>query len=174
MKKVAILAELITEVLKHGVSENDVVLVLTEQELREKESMIRQKLRELTDETVANAVRIIAHQPGDRRHVAFLGASPKGEPIGFCREIVDADLVIPVRGKASTPLGPFAEIFSRFADQESQLRFVEAQNGKKSSVLKRRLTAEVAEAVRLLGLVISIQHTENEWTVSETHDLQKT
>lgn len=165
-KKETVLVKLITEILKHGISESDIVLVLTEQEFQEKESVIRVKLQERISEQAAKSIQIIAHLPNDRRAIALLGANRQGEPIGFCREIIDADLVIPIGEKpSSTRWGLFSGLFPRFGDQETQMRFAEAESQKMSPHIKKRLTAEIDEAVRLLGVVLSIQHCGTDWTV---------
>lgn len=164
-KQKRVLVALISRILQSGSLLENITLILTENELREQESAIREELgREISS---GENLRILAHFPGNRREIAHLGASAKGEPIGFSREIVDADFVIPIgippRGKRNGYYGIHTALFPRFSDQETQMRFAQAESGKIPPSRKKTLIREVEEAANLLGIVFTIQRIGEQW-----------
>ncbi len=169
-KKVAknetLLAELVAAVLERGIGADDLVLVLTEQEYKEQEAAIRAALAE----PVAKTFRIVFHQPGSRREIAHLGVNRRGEPIGLCRELVDADFVLPICEKPGE-YGIHTGLFPRFADRETQMRFARAESEKMSPAMRKRLTGDVEEAAQLLGVVLTIRKKGSLWTAVETRDI---
>ena len=151
-----IIAGLIAAVLEREIAESDIVLLLTEQEFKEKEAAIRDAVSQKLSDSFGQSLRIVYHQPGNRREISLLGANRRGEPIGFCRELVDADFVIPVCEKPGD-YGIHTGLFPRFGDRETQMRFAEAESEKMSPQLRKRLTADVEEAANLLGVVFTVQ-----------------
>ena len=155
-----ILAGLVAAILEREIAESDIVLLLTEQEFKEKETAIRDAVSQKLSEPLGQSLRIVSHQPGNRREISLLGANRRGEPIGFCRELIDADFVIPVCEKPGD-YGIHTGLFPRFGDRETQMRFAEAESGKMSPQLRKRLTADVEEAANLLGVVFTVQVEKN-------------
>lgn len=170
-QKESVLAEMILRVLQLGVSLEDISLILTEKEHKEKADAIRRTLHEKRPEKsleqISEQLCLIAHQPGNRKEIGHLGASVRGEPIGLCRAIVDADFVLPLgcvpANSRSGYYGLLSGIFPRFSDQETQMRFAEAESGRMTLPQKKKLTAEVEEAAILLGILFTIQRVGKHW-----------
>ena len=163
-KQPKILADFIAAVLEREITESDIVLLLTEQEFKEKEAAIRDAVSQKLSNSLGPSLRIVCHQPGNRREISFLGANRRGEPIGICRELADADFVIPICEK-SGEYGIHTGLFPRFGDRETQMRFAEAESsGKMSSQLRKRLTDDVEEAANLLGVIFTVQIVKNSAT----------
>ena len=68
-----------------------------------------------------------AHDPANRRNLAYLAASEGGQPILFNRLLTDADVVLPVgcmqREHSAGYFGIHTTIYPEYSDQHTQARF---------------------------------------------------
>lgn len=105
-------------------------------------------------------IRVIVHDPSQRDQLALLNISSKDEPIYLNRELVDADLVIPLSvAKPAKMLGHwgiFGTLFPTFADEATQQRFCSPRSAAKASQRQERLS-EAREAGWLLGICMVLQ-----------------
>jgi nickel-dependent lactate racemase len=108
----------------------------------------------------AQRIRILSHDPADRRNLAYLAASENGQPIFLNRLLTDADVVLPVgcmkREHSAGYFGIHTTIFPEYSDQPTQARFRKLDrfigNGH-----HRELQHEVNQVAWLLGVNFSVQ-----------------
>ncbi len=109
---------------------------------------------------VRQRIRLLVHEPSDRRSLAYLAASKKGEPIYLNRALADADVLLPIgcvrRGGQQGFRGVHGAMFPAYSDQRTQLRFrtVDAVG---SLADRKKLVQEVAYVGWLLGVSFTIQ-----------------
>ena len=102
----------------------------------------------------------VAHDPGDRRQLAYLAADEAGEAILVHRSLHEADLVLPVgclRGAAAAGyFGIHTVLYPTFSDSKTLHRFrgLGALGG---GPRKRQLTARVDHVGWLLGINLTVQ-----------------
>lgn len=105
-------------------------------------------------------VRVIKHDPSDRKSLAYLAVSRDREPIYVNRAIADADFLIPIgciRPEGTLGyLGASAGLFPTFADDATQKRF-RAPISCHSTVHRNRRQREAEEAAWLLGSRFTVQ-----------------
>jgi nickel-dependent lactate racemase len=109
---------------------------------------------------VVERLRLLTHDPTDRRSLAYLAASEGGEPILLNRLLTDADIVLPVGCMQCEHLsgyfGIHTTIYPEFSDQRTQGRFRKHDryigNGH-----HRELQKEVNHVAWLLGVNFSLQ-----------------
>ncbi len=163
-----LLAELASQIFRLCTEPEEIAIVLTEEEDKKKGTALRNALRERLPGTDGEPVRIAVHSPAERKTLRFLAANDKGEPVGLCRTILDADLVIPVGEIPSKPYvgyyGVYTALFPRFCDEETQIRFLRAEQGNPDAKLKKRLLGEVEEMAAFLGILLTIQRSGSAWS----------
>ena len=75
----------------------------------------------------AERIRLLTHDPADRRNLAYLAATEEGEPILLNRLLTDADVVLPVgcmhREHAAGYFGIHTTIYPEYSDTRTQARF---------------------------------------------------
>jgi hypothetical protein len=114
----------------------------------------------LVPPTVAGRIRLLSHDPANRRNLAYLAAAEGGEPILLNRFLTDADVVLPVgctqRERAAGYFGIHTTIYPAYSDQHTQARFRKHDrfigNGH-----HRELQQEVNHVAWLLGVNFSLQ-----------------
>jgi nickel-dependent lactate racemase len=108
----------------------------------------------------ADRIRVVTHDPGNRRNLAYLAATEGGEPILLNRLLTDADVVLPVgclqRERSAGYFGIHTTIYPEYSDQHTQARFRKRDfftgNGH-----HRELQHEVNHVAWLLGVNFSVQ-----------------
>ncbi|MCL2349166.1 MAG: lactate racemase domain-containing protein [Planctomycetaceae bacterium] len=156
-----LLVAFVTSVTDLGISAGDISLLLLEQETKLFETPIRKRLpKVLRDE-----VRIVSHDSQRQNDLAMLAVAKNDSPIKLNRCLVDADVVIPIeRHEAALGMGYFgmqSVIYPRFADSETQKRFLFAEAKKNSQKLLMELAGEVTEVVFALGVIMTVQILAN-------------
>ncbi len=105
-------------------------------------------------------IRLLTHDPANRRNLAYLAATEGGEPILLNRLFTDADVVLPVgcmqRERSAGYFGIHTTIYPEYSDQHTQARFRKRDcftgNGH-----HRELQHEVNHVAWLLGVNFSLQ-----------------
>ncbi len=109
---------------------------------------------------IRDQVQVVMHDPYDREKLALLGVSSDDEPIYLTREIVDADVVLPICVVKPTDslgnLGIYGTLFPNFADDATKQRFNTPRSVLSDSELSRR-RQEAKEASWLLGVRLCLQ-----------------
>ncbi len=108
----------------------------------------------------AERIRVLSHDPANRRNLAYLAASEGGQPILLNRLLTDADVVLPVgctqREKSAGYFGIHTIIYPEYSDLNTQARFRKHDrfigNGH-----HRELQQEVNNVAWLLGVNFSVQ-----------------
>jgi len=108
----------------------------------------------------AERIRLLSHDPANRRNLAYLAASEDGQPIFLNRLLTDADVVLPVgymqREHSAGYFGIHTTIYPEYSDQHTQARFRKHDrfvgNGH-----HRELQHEVNHVAWLLGVNFSVQ-----------------
>jgi nickel-dependent lactate racemase len=115
----------------------------------------------LLPEVVAERITLLAHDPTDRRRLAYLAATKAGEPILLNRAIQEADLVVPIGclyGAATAGyFGVHTTVYPTFSDRRAAERFGWPGLFEADGSAKRRLASEVDEVAWLLGINFTIQ-----------------
>ncbi len=115
----------------------------------------------LLDPALRRRIGRVIHDPGDRRHLAYLAASARGEPILLSRALHEADLVLPVaclrRKAAAGYFGIHGAVFPAFSDQHTLERFRSPGGLKRDGRRKGRLVRQAEEVAWLLGINFTIQ-----------------
>jgi hypothetical protein len=114
----------------------------------------------LVPQPEAGRIRLLSHDPSNRRNLAYLAASEGGEPILLNRLLTDADVVLPVgctqRERSAGYFGIHTTIYPEYSDQHTQARFRKHDrfigNGH-----HRELQQEVNHVAWLLGVNFSVQ-----------------
>ncbi len=108
----------------------------------------------------AARIRLLTHDPANRRNLAYLAASEGGEPILLNRLLTDANVVLPVgcmqREHSAAYFGIHTTIYPEYSDKHTQARFRKHDrftgNGH-----HRELQHEVNHVAWLLGVNFSVQ-----------------
>jgi len=152
-----LLADFVVEIMAVGLDANDVTVLMLEQERKMHEAPFRDAL----PMEWRTAIRVVGHNPLDPQNLAMLGVAKDDSPILLNRTLVDADVVIPIeRHEAATVLGHFgmqSVIYPRFADDETQKRFLFSGAKKNREKLLAALVAEIDEIVYALGVMMTVQ-----------------
>jgi nickel-dependent lactate racemase len=146
-----IVTGIITTLTTAGVLLEDILVLLSAQ----CDEGVRQTLAEAMPE-----LQLKTHDPEDRENLAYLAAAENAKPIYVNRELIDADLVIPIGClKLAETLGHTGvteTLFPLFADLDAQRRYL-APNSTDSPVLLEKRQKEAIEANWLLGLQLTVQ-----------------
>jgi len=152
-----LLAGIVVEIVSVGLDANDVTILMLEQERK----MHEQAFRDALPKEYRTAIWVVGHNPNDPQSLAMLGVAKDDSPIMLNRVLVDADVVIPVeRYEAAPGMGYFgmqSVIYPRFADTETQKRFLFSEAKRNREKLLATLTAEVGEIAYALGIIMTVQ-----------------
>ena len=117
--------------------------------------------RPLLPDPLAARIGLPAHDPTDRRELAYLAANKAGDPILISRALHEADLVLPIGclldGATAGYYGIHTAIFPTYSDQKTAQRFRSPGSLEANGSCKRRLVGEVDEVAWLLGVNFTIQ-----------------
>ena len=170
-----LLADFVAEIVAVGLDANDMTVLMLESERK----MYEAPFRDALPEEYRIAIRVVGHNPLDPQNLAMLGVAKDDSPIMLNRVLVDADVVIPIerhdaainRGQDPALLGHFgmhSVIYPRFADDETQKRFLFSGAKKNREKLSAALVAEIDEIVYVLGVMMTVQiltHSHDEITL---------
>jgi len=152
-----LLAGIVAEIVSVGLDANDVTVLMLEQE----QKMHEQGFRDALPKEYRKTIRVVTHNPNDPQCLAMLGVAKDDSPIMLNRVLVDADVVIPVeRCEAAPGMGYFgmqSVIYPRFADAETQKRFLFSEAKRNHEKLLATLVAEVGEVAYCLGITMTVQ-----------------
>jgi nickel-dependent lactate racemase len=150
-----ITAAIIRALMTSGVDADGITILRSEDDATGKENPL-----DLVSGPAAERVRILSHEPANRRNLAYLAASESGEPILLNRQLTDADVVLPVgcmqREHSAGYFGIHTTIYPEYSDHNTQARFRKHDrfigNGH-----HRELQHEVNHVAWLLGVNFSLQ-----------------
>jgi len=112
-------------------------------------------------EEVHSRITLAAHDPDDRRSIAYLAAFEKGEPILLNRLLTDADVVLPIgcvrHWSTAGYHGVYTPVFPNFSDGGTLLRFRSVETVERPGRAKRQLAEEADQVGWLLGVALAIQ-----------------
>ena len=152
-----LLADFVSEIIAVGLTADDVTVLMLEAE----QKMYEKPFREALPAELQKNVRISVHKPLDPQSLAMLAVAKDDSPVMLNRELVEADVVIPIeRYEAKPGMGYFgmqSVIYPRFADAETQKRFLFSETKKNREKIQADLVAEVLEAAYSLGVMMTIQ-----------------
>lgn len=150
-----ITAAIIQALMTSGVDADGITILRSEDDATGKENPL-----ELVSGPAAERIRILSHEPANRRNLAYLAASEGGEPILLNRQLTDADVALPVgcmqREHSAGYFGIHTTIYPEYSDHYTQARFRKHDrfigNGH-----HRELQHEVNHVAWLLGVNFSLQ-----------------
>jgi len=159
-----LLADFVAEITDVGLDAKDVTVLMLESERKMHEAAFRDAL----PEEWRTAICVVGHNPLDPQSLAMLGVAKDDSPIMLNRVLVDADVVIPIerhevaihRGQAPVQTWHFgmqSVIYPRFADDETQKRFLFSGAKKNREKLLAALVAKIDEIVYALGVMMTVQ-----------------
>ncbi len=109
---------------------------------------------------LARSIRVLVHDPQDHAELSYLAASKRNLPIFIQRQLVDADLILPIgclRPRRSPGAwGVYGGLLPAFSDVKTRGRFLSAASSR-VRIQRRRRRDEVAEAAWLLGIQVVLQ-----------------
>ncbi len=136
---------------KCGVEASDIKFLLPENG----QPFQPRSLKKIVGESVFDQLEVLNHKGSDEEQLSYLAATKGGDPIYLNRNLVDADMVIPIcRAKSnSSDWRTWVEfIFPTFTDANTVDRL------KQSKVQNQEVLRDEGEdAIRWLGLIFSIQ-----------------
>lgn len=116
-------------------------------------------LREELDDLVAGGCLVVGHEAADDQALCFLAAVDEA-PLMICRQLFEADVVIPVGcGRSPTARdarGTYEAVFPRYSDVLTQRRFAQA-DALDSPIAASTRRRETDQAGWLLGAALVIQ-----------------
>ncbi|MCA9192300.1 MAG: DUF2088 domain-containing protein, partial [Planctomycetales bacterium] len=122
------IAELAREVVRwiceHGVSPDSLRLVISNE-------LDAKRIQDTIHSLVGSSIPLIVHDSNDPGMLAYVAANEQADPIYFNREIVDADVIVPIISARSHGQLDFAGLFSvfpLFSNLETQQRFSNYQS----------------------------------------------
>ena len=156
-----LLADFVAEIIVVGLAADDVTVVMLEAE----QKMYEKTFREALPAELQKDVRVSVHKPLDPQSLAMLAVAKDDSPVMLNRELVEADVVIPIeRYEAKPGMGYFgmqSVIYPRFADAETQKRFLFSETKKNREKIQAELVAEVLEVAYSLGVIMTMQILAN-------------
>lgn len=115
----------------------------------------------LVDADQRSRIRVLSHDPTDRKQLAYLAADESGEAILVGRVLHDADVVLPIgclRDDLSAGyFGIHGTVYPTFSDTKTIQRFRGLGSLHVSGDRKRELTERVDHVAWLLGVSFTIQ-----------------
>lgn len=105
------------------------------------------------------AVRLVVHDPADRRELAYLAATADGRAIYLNRALCDADLLVPISSAQHGPAGGAfaAGVYPTFSDQATAERYRHPNLADSGNETAERARLEAHEVAWLLGLLFAIE-----------------
>jgi len=156
-----LLANIVAEVIGVGLDAKDMTVLMLEQERK----MYEQPFRNALPKHYRSLIRVAAHNPLDPQSLAMLAVAKDDSPVMLNRVLVDADVVIPVERYEVAPgrgcFGIHSVIYPRFADAETQKRFLFSEAKKNRKILLATLVDEVGEVADYLGVLMTVQILAN-------------
>ena len=117
--------------------------------------------RRLLPARLRERVRLVIHDPADRRNLAYLAATESGDPILLHRVLHEADVVLPVgcvrRESAAGYFGIHSPIYPGFSDAHTQARYRSLSALSVTGQRHHQLEHEANEVAWLLGLHLTVQ-----------------
>ncbi len=117
--------------------------------------------RQLLPTILRRRVSLAAHDPDDRRELAYLAADRAGEPVLINRALHEADVILPVgcvRGERSAGyFGIHDVIYPTFSDTRTLQRFRATTTLNGHAARRRELLADVDYVAWLLGVTLTVQ-----------------
>ncbi len=115
----------------------------------------------LIDADQRSRIRVLTHDPADRKPLAYLAAGEAGEAILVSRALHDADVVLPIGclhdDRAAGYFGIHGTVYPTFSDTKTIQRFRGLGSLHASGDRKRELTERVDHVAWLLGVNLTIQ-----------------
>lgn len=115
----------------------------------------------LLDETLRERITLLAHDPTDRKQLAFLAVDKSGEAILINRALHEADVVLSVGclhgDEAAGYFGIHGSVYPTFSDAKTIHRFRGFGSLDGRGARKRELVADVERAAWQLGILFTIQ-----------------
>lgn len=117
--------EVLRELCSAGIEAGDVTLLLTANATAE----FAERLGDAAADVAGERVTVARHDPADRKRLGYLAADKDANPIYLRRELLDADVILPI-GVARVA-GPFPDdsadggLYPTFSDSEAMIRFAE-------------------------------------------------
>jgi Uncharacterized conserved protein len=152
-----LLADFVSEIIAVGISPADVTVLMLEAE----QKMYEKPFRDALSVELREQVCVSVHKPLGPQCLAMLAVAKNDSPIMLNRELVEADVVIPIeRYEAAPGMGYFgmqSVIYPRFADDETQKRFLFSETKKNREKVQAELVVEVLETAYSLGVMMTIQ-----------------
>jgi len=106
-------------------------------------------------------IQVVAHDPADRNHQAFLAGTRTGDPVLLHRALTDADVVVPIgcmrRKSAAGYFGVNSALYPTFSHEKALQRFRAPQAASVHVRGKAPWIAEVDEVAWLLGVSFTVQ-----------------
>jgi len=156
-----LLADFAAEIIAVGLTADDVTVLMLEAE----QKMYEKPFRDALPAELQKKVRVSVHKPLDPQSLAMLAVAKDNSPVMLNRELVEADVVIPIeRYEAKPGMGYFgmqSVVYPRFADAETQKRFLFSETKKNREKIQTELITEVLEVAYSLGVMMTIQILAN-------------
>lgn len=162
----AIVSGIVNELVASGVEPPNISILATDKTASKKgddaagEATSLSPLVSQLPAHLQSEVQVAVHDPADPTSHSYLAASKDAAPVYLNRQLVDADVVIPVgmlRAKSTLGyLGMFSGLYPTFSNVETQTRFLKSDNTDWETHAKRRRD-EIQEAVWLLGIQFTVQ-----------------
>ena len=156
-----LLADFVAEIISVGLAADNLTVLMLEAE----QKMYEKPFREALPAELQKNVRVSVHKPLDPQSLAMLAVAKDDSPIMLNRELVEADVVIPIeRYEAKPGMGYFgmqSVIYPRFADAETRKRFLFSETKKNREKIQAELVTEVLEIAYSLGVIMTIQILAN-------------
>jgi len=157
----SLLADFVAEIVAVGLDASDVTVLMLEQERK----MHEEPFRDALPEEYRATIQVAGHNPLDPQCLAMLGVAKDDSPVMLNRTLVDADVVIPIERHDKTAdmwhFGMQSVIYPRFANDETQKRFLFSGAKKNREKHCAALIAEVGEIVYALGVMMTVQILTN-------------
>ncbi len=116
-------ASVVQSLMVSGVDPDGITILRNEVEVA---AGIENPLR-LVPGPAAERIRLLTHDPANRRNLAYLAATEGGEPILLNRLLTDADVVLPIgcmqRERSAGYFGIHTTIYPEYSDRPTQARF---------------------------------------------------
>jgi lactate racemase-like protein len=111
-------------------------------------------------ETIDSDIEILLHKPESETDLAFLSTNEEGSPVMLNRQLVDADVVIPInhfRIGADEYYGMFDPLWPRMSNRETLARFSNLKSSDRRGRRHKRLTQEADWVGWVLGSIFTVQ-----------------
>lgn len=156
-----LLADFVSEIISMGLDPAHVTVLMLEAE----QKMYEKPFRDALPKEYRESVLVSAHKPNEPQSLAMLGVAKDDSPIMLNRQLVEADVVIPIeRYEVKPGMGYFGMqgvIYPRFADDATQKRFHFSETKKNREKIQADLAAETLEIAYSLGVLMTIQILAN-------------